>query len=56
MTTKRINLLLQDHVKLQKLEKEKSMMKDICRNRAKKIKELEERIKVLEGIRTAAAS
>jgi hypothetical protein len=36
---------LQDHFKLEKLEKEKNLMKDLCRNRARKIKELEQYIK-----------
>ncbi|XP_058798615.1 centromere-associated protein E-like [Phymastichus coffea] len=48
--------MVEDHLKLQKLEKEKIMMKDLCRNRAKKIKELEERVKVLEGIRISTTS
>lgn len=35
---------------MQKLLKEKQMMKDLCRSRARRIKELENRIKELEEI------
>ncbi|XP_020278586.1 centromere-associated protein E-like isoform X2 [Pseudomyrmex gracilis] len=41
--------IIDDEVRILKLEKEKQMMKDVCRSRAKVIKELEQRIKVYEN-------
>ncbi|XP_017754603.1 PREDICTED: kinesin-related protein 4-like [Eufriesea mexicana] len=40
--------VVEDHVKIQKLEKEKMLMKDLCRSRSRQIKELQDRIKELE--------
>ncbi|KAG7207970.1 hypothetical protein KM043_009552 [Ampulex compressa] len=44
--------VVNDHVKIVKLEKEKAFMKDICRSRSRRIKELEERIKELETVQS----
>ncbi|XP_014207511.1 kinesin-related protein 4 [Copidosoma floridanum] len=41
---------VEDYCKIVKLEKERNIMKDLCRNRAKKIKELEFRIRDFEGL------
>lgn len=38
----------QDHVKIQKLEKEKMLLKDLCRSRSQQIKELQDRVKEME--------
>lgn len=38
-----------------KLEKEKTMMKDVCRSRCRRIKELEDRVRGLEDMRTTSA-
>lgn len=35
-------------MKIQKLEKEKMLMKDLCRSRSRQIKELQDRIQELE--------
>ncbi|XP_011502024.1 PREDICTED: major antigen-like [Ceratosolen solmsi marchali] len=43
--------IVEDHLRLEKMEKERNLMKDLCRNRARKIKELEQYIKELEGLR-----
>ncbi|XP_012226880.2 uncharacterized protein [Linepithema humile] len=40
--------IIDDEVKIAKLEKEKEIMKNICRSRSKTIKELEQRIQELE--------
>ncbi|KAK1129302.1 hypothetical protein K0M31_020428 [Melipona bicolor] len=40
--------VVEDYVKIQKLEKEKMLMKDLCRSRSRQIKELQDRIKELE--------
>ncbi|XP_076639078.1 uncharacterized protein LOC143351460 [Colletes latitarsis] len=40
--------IVEDHVKIEKLEKEKALMKTLCRSRSQRIKELEARIKELE--------
>ncbi|XP_076243919.1 uncharacterized protein LOC143185079 [Calliopsis andreniformis] len=42
--------IVEDHVKIQKLEREKLLMKDLCRSRSRRIKELEDRVKELEAI------
>ncbi|XP_046145312.1 kinesin-related protein 4-like [Osmia bicornis bicornis] len=42
--------VVEDYTKMQKLLKEKQMMKDLCRSRARLIRELENRIKELEKI------
>lgn len=42
--------LVENHLKLEKMQKERDWMKDLCRGRARKIKELENRIKELEGV------
>lgn len=36
-------------MKIQKLEKEKMLMKDLCRSRSRQIKELQDRIQELEA-------
>ena len=36
-------------MKIQKLEKDKMLMRDLCRSRSRQIKELENRIKELEA-------
>ncbi|XP_033305127.1 centromere-associated protein E-like [Bombus bifarius] len=41
--------IVEDHVKIQKLEKEKMLMKDLCRSRSRQIKELQDRIQELEA-------
>ncbi|XP_043596587.1 centromere-associated protein E-like [Bombus pyrosoma] len=41
--------VVEDHVKIQKLEKEKMLMKDLCRSRSRQIKELQDRIQELEA-------
>ncbi|KOC68885.1 hypothetical protein WH47_10873 [Habropoda laboriosa] len=40
--------VVEDHVKIQKMEKERILMKDLCRSRSRRIKELENRVKQLE--------
>ncbi|KAK9294941.1 hypothetical protein QLX08_010621 [Tetragonisca angustula] len=47
--------VVEDHVKIQKLEKEKMLMKDLCRSRARQIKELQDRIKELEETQNSFA-
>ena len=42
-------------MKIQKLEKEKMLMKDLCRSRARQIKELQDRIKELEETQNSFA-
>ncbi|CAK9815328.1 Centromere-associated protein E [Anthophora quadrimaculata] len=48
--------VVEDHVKIQKLEKEKILMKDLCRSRYRRIKELECRIKELEEAQSSLTS
>ncbi|KAF3423865.1 hypothetical protein E2986_04440 [Frieseomelitta varia] len=47
--------VVEDHVKIQKLEKEKMLMKDLCRSRSRQIKELQDRIKELEEAQSSFA-
>lgn len=42
-------------MKIQKLEKEKMLMKDLCRSRSRQIKELQDRIKELEEAQSSFA-
>ncbi|XP_043249768.1 kinesin-like protein KIN-7O isoform X2 [Colletes gigas] len=42
------NGAVNDHAKVMKLEKEKELIKDICRSRCRRIKELEDKVKELE--------
>ncbi|CAK9831931.1 Centromere-associated protein E [Anthophora retusa] len=48
--------VVEDHVKIQKLEKEKILMKDLCRSRYRRIKELESRVKELEEAQSSLTS
>ncbi|XP_053985227.1 kinesin-related protein 4 [Hylaeus volcanicus] len=41
--------IVEDHIKIQKLEKEKALMKALCRSRCQRIRELEDKIKELES-------
>jgi len=47
-----INILcfIKDEVRITKLEKEKQIMKDVCRSRSKTIKELEKQIEEYEKL------
>lgn len=40
-------------MKIEKLEKEKMLMKDLCRSRARQIRELQDRLKELEEIQSS---
>ncbi|XP_015428418.1 PREDICTED: centromere-associated protein E-like [Dufourea novaeangliae] len=40
--------VVDEHIRIQKLEKEKTLMKELCRSRSRRIKELEDRLKGLE--------
>ncbi|XP_012217244.1 centromere-associated protein E-like isoform X2 [Linepithema humile] len=42
--------IIEDEVKITKLEKEKQIMKNVCRSRSKTIKELEQRVQELEQL------
>ncbi|XP_076754844.1 uncharacterized protein LOC143425727 [Xylocopa sonorina] len=46
--------VVEEHVKIQKLEKEKTLMKELCRSRYRQIKELQDRIKELEEVRCSS--
>ncbi|XP_015606250.1 kinesin-related protein 4 isoform X2 [Cephus cinctus] len=41
--------IIDEHVKIEKLEKEKNLMKDLCRSRSRQINELQQRIEELES-------
>ncbi|XP_076662655.1 uncharacterized protein LOC143365939 isoform X2 [Andrena cerasifolii] len=45
-----------DHLKIQKLEKEKALMKELCRSRSRRVKELESMVKELEEAQSSAVS
>lgn len=42
--------ILQDEIRIRKLEKEKTIMRDLCRSRSKLVKEQEKRIAELEKL------
>ncbi|CAK9797030.1 Centromere-associated protein E [Anthophora plagiata] len=48
--------VVEDHVKIQKLEKERILMKDLCRSRFRRVKELECRVKELEEAQSSLTS
>ncbi|CAL7952387.1 unnamed protein product [Xylocopa violacea] len=48
--------IVEDHVKIQKLEKEKTLMKDLCRSRHRQIRELQDRIKELEEVQSSSGA
>ncbi|XP_061942388.1 kinesin-related protein 4 isoform X2 [Apis cerana] len=43
------NEIIENHIKIRKLEKEKELIKDICRARCRQIKNLEDKVRELEG-------
>ncbi|KAJ8676006.1 hypothetical protein QAD02_011792 [Eretmocerus hayati] len=43
--------IVEDHLRLQKMERERNLMKELCRSRAKTIRDLQNRIDELEGSR-----
>lgn len=51
-----ISMFTQEHLKIQKLEKEKTLMKELCRSRSRRVKELETMIKELEEAQSSAVS
>ncbi|XP_017763285.1 PREDICTED: kinesin-like protein KIN-7I [Eufriesea mexicana] len=50
------NEIIEDHVKIMKLEKEKTLIKDICRARCRQIKHLEDRVRELEEAQSTSYS
>lgn len=44
---------MQDDTKITKLEKEKAIIKDVCRARCRQIKELEDKVRELEEAQTS---
>ncbi|XP_015179978.1 PREDICTED: centromere-associated protein E-like [Polistes dominula] len=47
--------IVENHVQIEKLEKEKAFMKQLCRSRCKKIKELEKKLMELQNIEDLSA-
>ncbi|KAK2579324.1 hypothetical protein KPH14_008276 [Odynerus spinipes] len=41
--------IIEEHLQVQKLEKEKALMKQLCRSRARRVKELEEKVREFEN-------
>ncbi|XP_012286650.1 kinesin-like protein KIN-7I [Orussus abietinus] len=44
--------IIEEHIKIERLMKEKSLMRELCRSRSRRIKELEQRVRELENERS----
>uniref|UniRef100_A0ABD2XNB7 Kinesin motor domain-containing protein n=1 Tax=Trichogramma kaykai TaxID=54128 RepID=A0ABD2XNB7_9HYME len=45
--------IVQDHLRLEKMEKERNWMKELCRSRARRIRELEQKLTEFENVKSS---